>query len=87
MNRDDSVIDGILGSNDTDLGGDNADLVGDNTYFNYKVLLQIKMLRTILQDKGSVYTQTEINRLLDQLVLHADLATVQIGYKLYPHFV
>ena len=87
MNRDDSVIDGIFGSNDADLGGDNADLVGDNTYFNYKVLLQIKMLRIILQDKGSVYTQTEINRLLDQLVSHADLATVQIGCKLYPHFV
>jgi hypothetical protein len=89
MNRDDSVIDGILGSNSE---GNNTTTFGtfissDSTDFNYHVLVQIKMLRTILQDKGSVYTQTEINRLLDQLVSHVDLATVQIGCKLYPHFV
>jgi hypothetical protein len=89
MNRDDSVIDGILGSNSE---GNNTTTFGTfissgSTDFNYHVLVQIKMLRTILQDKGSVYTQTEINRLLDQLVSHVDLATVQIGCKLYPHFV
>ena len=92
MNRDDSrnsVLDDLLGSNSE---GNNTTTFGtfissDSTDFNYNVLVQIKMLRTILQDKGSVYTQTEINRLLDQLVSHADLATVQIGYKLYPHFV
>jgi hypothetical protein len=89
MNRDDSVIDGILGSNSE---GNNTTTFGTfissgSTDFNYHVLVQIKMLRTILQDKGSVYTQTEINRLLDQLVSHVDLATVQIGCKLYPQFV
>lgn len=88
MNRDDSVIDGILGSNSegntTTFG---TFISSGSTDFNYHVLVQIKMLRTILQDKGSVYTQTEINRLLDQLVSHVDLATVQIGCKLYPHFV
>ena len=89
MNRDDSVIDGILGSNSE---GNNTTtfstfISSGSTDFNYHVLVQIKMLRTILQDKGSLYTQTEINRLLDQLVSHVDLATVQIGCKLYPHFV
>ena len=92
MNSDDSrnsVLDGLLGSN---CEGNNTTTFGTrissgSTDFNYQVLVQIKMLRTILQDKGSVYTQTEINRLLDQLVSHVDLATVQIGYKLYPHFV
>jgi len=78
---------GDLVGDNGDVSSDNSDLVSDNTYFNYKVLLQIKMLRIILQDKGSLYTQTEINRLLDQLVSHVDLATVQIGGKLYPHFV
>jgi len=87
MNQDDrgsSISNSLLGDNNT---SDNTSISDNETDFNYKVLLQIKMLRTILQDKGSQYTQTEINRLLDQLVSHADLATVQIGGKLYPHFV
>lgn len=92
MNRDDSgnsISNDILGSNSE---GNNTTTFGTfisngSTDFNYQVLVQIKILRTILQDKGSVYTQTEINRLLDQLVSHVDLATVQIGCKLYPHFV
>jgi hypothetical protein len=79
-----NVDNGLLGSINTN---SDKSISSNETDFNYKVLLQIKMLRTILQDKGSKYTQTEINHLLDQLTSIVDLATVQSGNKLYPHFI
>lgn len=87
MNQYDSgsnVDNSILGDN---IEESNINISNNNTDFNYKVLLQIKMLRTILKDKGSTYTQIEINHLLDQLTSIVDLATVQSGHKLYLKFV